>query len=95
MKPIELAFTKSAQKFLAKNADRCTKEQVQNLVTKALHRLQGKPENIDLERMKGKFQTFYRIRFGEIRILFRVEDGEIIITAIIQEIERRGNTSYS
>lgn len=50
MKPIEFTFTKSAQKFLAKNADRCTKEQVQKLVTKAIHRLQGKPENIDLER---------------------------------------------
>ncbi len=58
-------------------------------------RLNGAKENIDVKRLRGYKRDTFRIRNGEIRIIFSFEDDEIVICALIEEIDRRGNISYA
>ncbi len=94
-KPLEFRFAKSAEKFLAKNSARLTKDEVKKLVKKAVRFLYGNQENVDMKRLQGYSNETYRIRQGDVRIIFSLVEGEIIITAIVEEIERRGNISYA
>ncbi|MDY0116829.1 MAG: hypothetical protein RBR59_04530 [Sulfurimonadaceae bacterium] len=47
--------------------------------------------NIDLKELKGNFQNKYRIRKGNIRIIVEMMNEEIIIEAIINDIDFRGD----
>lgn len=46
--------------------------------------------NIDLKKLKGISPAIYRIRKGDVRILFRYENGEIIVVHV-ETIDFRGN----
>ena len=41
--------------------------------------------------LKGELKGKYRIRKGKIRIIVTVKDNEVIIEAIIENIDFRGN----
>lgn len=94
-KAIRFRFTKSVEKFLAKNVHKCSREDVEMLVAKAISKMYGSEENVDLKRLQGIKSPKFRIRYGEIRIIFSFEDDEIVICALIEEIDRRGNISYA
>ena len=36
-------------------------------------------------------EKYYRIRSGKVRILFELIDGQITVTAIVNDVEFRGN----
>jgi mRNA-degrading endonuclease RelE of RelBE toxin-antitoxin system len=44
--------------------------------------------------MEGEWKGYYRLRLGEFRAVFRIAEGDPVIL-FIEEIERRGNTSYA
>ena len=64
--------SRSAEKFLQKNP--LTKDEVFELVERAIQYLRGKDINVNIRKLTGKWQGFYRIRKGKSRII--AEFGE-------------------
>lgn len=91
-KDIKLTYLKKATKFLNKNKSALTEEQVDELIVKFIKKkLYNIDINIDFKQMRGNIQDIYRIRKGNIRILVKVIDSEIIIEAIVEDIGYRGD----
>ena len=89
---LEIHYLKRADKFFLKNSTIFSKEKSKELIIKSLKKLLLKEDvNIDVKRLKGSFQKFYRIRSGKIRILFELKDESIKIIAIVNDIDFRGN----
>lgn len=51
--------------------------------------LAGEVKKLDIKKLKG-FSDIYRVRSGDIRILYRVDGGTVYLLAI----ERRGKDTY-
>jgi len=47
--------------------------------------------NIDVKRLKGKLHDYYRVRQGKVRILFELIHDQIIIKAVVTDIDFRGD----
>jgi len=47
------------------------------------------PLTVDVKRLKGNWEGFYRIRLGNIRIIFSLDREEMIIR--VHDIGHRGN----
>lgn len=88
---LKINYQKRAEKFLAKNSTRITIDEVRELVVKAVRRLTGKNENIDLVKMKGEFEGYFRIRKNDIRIIFNTYEEENTIIVTIVDVDFRGN----
>lgn len=88
---IRILYEKKAAKFLSKNVEKISKTATKELIIKAVRKLSGKEENVDLVKMKGEFEGYFRIRKNDLRIVFRVQeyDDNIIIT--VANIDFRGN----
>ncbi|MEK7852745.1 MAG: hypothetical protein AAB243_03005 [Planctomycetota bacterium] len=43
-----------------------------SLIQKFINYLKGEDENINIKKLKGKWLGFYRIRFGRVRIILKV-----------------------
>ena len=79
MQIYKIAFEKAAQKFLEKQ------DKAQRLrLYKAIYRL---PEGTGIKKMQG--YDLYRLRVGNYRILYRIDDVVRIIT--IENIDNRGD----
>ena len=90
-KKIKITYLKKAYKFLQKT-DKISEKIVDELVIKLIKKVvYKKDENIDLKELKGNLKGKYRIRKGKIRIIVTLENDEIIIEAIIEDIDLRGN----
>ena len=89
---IKLTYLKKATKFLAKNKSILTEEQVDVLIVKFIKKkIYGIDVNLDYKQMRGSIQDIYRIRKGDIRIIVRLKDEEVIIEAIVEAIGFRGD----
>ena len=89
---IKLTYLKKATKFLAKNTSVLTEEQVDELVVKFIKKkIYGIDVNLDCKQMSGSIRDVYRIRKGNIRIIVRLKDEEVIIEAIVEAIGFRGD----
>ncbi len=89
---IKLTYLKKAIKFLAKNKSVLTEEQVDALVVKFIKKkIYGIDVNLDCKQMSGSIRDVYRIRKGNIRIIVRLKDEEVIIEAIVEAIGFRGD----
>jgi len=87
---LKLTYLKKAQKFIDKNS--ITIEEIDKLVIKAVKKkIFNKNENIDIKDLKGILKGKIRIRKGKIRIIIEIKNNEIIIEAIIENIDFRGN----
>ncbi|MDO8474277.1 MAG: hypothetical protein Q7S62_01935 [bacterium] len=64
-------------------------DEVKELIEKTIRYFQGGNTNLDLKKLKGEWEGFYRIRSGRIRIIaeFNFESS----VAFIEEIDWRGN----
>ncbi len=81
---IKICYSKKAEKFVKKNMALLSRDQLKGLIIKALQKLLNNDDvNIDLKRLEGELRGYYRIRKGNIRIVFAVENGEIIIVSVI------------
>ena len=84
----KIGFSKESVSFLNKNGD-LSKENVIDLVLRAIGMFSGHRINIDIKKLKGEWEGFYRIRFGKLRII--VEFQFEICGAYIDKIDWRGN----
>jgi mRNA interferase RelE/StbE len=81
-----IKFRKSAIKFLEK-ADPDDVEKIREKLNQLLRSIDNQGiipfTEIDIKKMKGDWEGFYRLRIGKIRILFMVDSlGEIEIYTI-------------
>ncbi len=88
---VELDYSKSSLKFLDQNSALLSRDESDKLVIKAIKKIYKiSIESIDVKKLKGD-DALFRIRKGDIRIVFSSDrDGKIII-ASINEIDFRGN----
>jgi len=80
-------ISKSTETFLDKN--QFTREEVNDLIRKAIHYFQGERINIDIKKLKRKWAGFYRIRRGRIRIIAEFDFDSSVV--FIEEIDWRGS----
>ena len=89
---LEIRYLKRADKFFAKHGTFFSKEKSKELIIKSLKKLLFREDvNVDVKRLKGDLEKFYRIRSGKVRILFELRDESIKILAIVNDIDFRGN----
>ena len=90
-KQIKITYLKKAYKFLQKTT-KITEKEVDKLVIKLIKKvIYKKDEIIDFKELKGNLKGKYRIRKGKVRIIATINNNEIIIEAIIENIDVRGN----
>jgi mRNA interferase RelE/StbE len=81
----EIGFSREAEKFLKRKSIR---PEVVAEITKFLKRMKGKQISVDVKKLKGDWQGFYRIRKGELRIIFELDFDEHLI--YIARVDHRG-----
>lgn len=89
---LKIQYLKKAEKFFAKNSHILSMTKSDELLIMAAKQIFLRQDsNIDLKRLKGKLQRFYRIRVNKIRILFEVDGDSIQVLFIVNEIDFRGD----
>jgi mRNA-degrading endonuclease RelE of RelBE toxin-antitoxin system len=89
-KNIEISYAKSCMKFFENNSNVITENESDLLLVKAIKKIVFKEDiNIDVIRLKGYKEPHYRVRKGNIRIIFRIENNVIIIVNV-KNIDYRG-----
>lgn len=66
----QVGLSNQAEKFIESGA--ISEEKLLNLFDKFIDLIDGADVNIDVIKLKGKWRGFYRLRFGAIRIIFKV-----------------------
>lgn len=90
MAQINISYSKSSKKFLAKNQHTITEDKTDDLIIRAVKNIVYKQnENVDVVRMVNYRPNHYRIRSGKIRIIFTIINGEINIVDVV-DIDFRG-----
>ena len=71
----EIQYTTAADKFLKEH------EEIRNEYEDAIRELLvgDHPEKIDVKRIKGKRNDYYRIRLGNCRVVYAIINGRIIV----------------
>ncbi len=88
---LEIGYSKKANKFLEKNSKTITEKEVDTLIISAIKKIfKIKKSNIDLKKLKGKLRGCFRIKKGDIRIIFSLKKDKIL-KALINDIDFRGN----
>ncbi|MCF8242722.1 MAG: hypothetical protein K9J16_15190 [Melioribacteraceae bacterium] len=88
-KILQIDYEKRADKFLAKN--NIPSEEIFDLIKKAVRKINGKEENIDLKMLRGKLLGLFRIRRGDLRIIFNYSDSGKTIIVTVVNIDYRGS----
>jgi mRNA interferase RelE/StbE len=80
-------FSDDSLKFLKKN--KIPEDYIIEKVELTLKKLKGEDINVDIKKLKGEWEGFYRIRFGRLRIIveFQFQDNRVYI----ERIDWRGN----
>jgi len=78
----QIDYSKDSLKFIDKH--NIEEDDIIEYLSKATLKLKGENINIDLKKMKGEWKGFYRIRSGNIRIIFNInfENYQIYIDRI-------------
>ena len=71
----EIQYTKAADKFLKIHED--VRAQYEDAIRELL--VGDHPEKVDVKRIKGKRNDYYRIRLGSYRVVYAVINGKIIV----------------
>ena len=71
----DIQYTKAADKFLKEHED------VRSEYEAAIRELLtgDHPERIDVKRIKGKKNNYFRIRLGQYRVIYTIIDGKIVV----------------
>ena len=75
----EIRYTKAADRFLKAHED--IREQYEAAVRELL--VGSHPERIDVKRIKGKRNDYYRIRIGNYRVVYAIINGKIIVITTV------------
>ncbi len=75
----EIQYTKAAEKFLKMH------EEVRTQYEEAIKELLGgdHPEKVDVRRIRGKHNDYYRIRLGGYRVVYAIINGKIIVISTL------------
>ena len=88
---LKISYSKDADKFLSKNQNKIKEEKVDKLIISAVKKiLKIEESNVDLKKLKSKQKGSFRIRKGDIRIIFSLKKDKIPM-AFINHIDFRGN----
>lgn len=71
----EIQYTKVADKFLRTHED--ISEQFKEAIKELL--VGEHPEKVDVKRIKGKRNDYYRIRLGDYRVVYALINGRIVV----------------
>ena len=89
--PLRFIYSDQAEKFVHKNSDLISFEKVEEAVRLSLKKiLRRERNNADIKKLKAEWMGHWRVRIGSIRVIFRYENGEPIITYVTR-VEFRGN----
>lgn len=75
----DIQYTKAADKFFRKHED--VREEYKAAIRELL--AGEHPERIDVRRIRGKRNEYFRIRLGEWRVVYAVIDGKIVVISTI------------
>ena len=75
----EIQYTKAADKFLKSHEE--IRIQYENAIRELL--FGDHPESIDVKRIKGTRNDYYRIRLGGYRVVYAIINGKIIVITTI------------
>ena len=79
-------YSRDVQRFI--NEHNIHKE-VKDEITKFLMKMKGENINVDIKKLYGKWQGYYRLRRGKIRIIFEVNKSEKVL--YIEKVDFRGD----
>jgi mRNA interferase RelE/StbE len=82
----EIGFSKEAEKFLKR--ENLRSETIGEIV-KFLKRLRGESVSVDVKKLKGDWQGYYRIRKGKVRIIFELSFEEHFCLRCQNRLPRR------
>jgi mRNA interferase RelE/StbE len=71
----DIQYTKAADKFLKAHED--VREQYEDAIRELL--VGEHPETVDVKRIKGKRNDYFRIRLGSYRVIYAIINGKIIV----------------
>ena len=83
----EIALSRQAEKFLARN--HLPDEFVTVPVLKAIRKFFGESVSVDVKRLSGQWEGYYRVRSGKIRIIFAFNAEKR--RAFVEVIDYRGD----
>jgi len=78
-------YSKDAHKFIQKNK---IQDDVSGELKKFLLRLKGVDINIDLKKLAGDWDGYYRLRKGDVRIIFAINKQEKAL--YVEKVDLRG-----
>ena len=81
---------KNFRKVYKKNESVINFDNVKDLIEKALKKINNQDINIDLNELKANLYGYYRIRKGDLRIVFSYNKGLVHIVNI-ENIDFRGS----
>lgn len=82
----KIGYSRDAEKFINKHDIR---EKVRNALNKFLRGMKGESVNIDLRKLTGDWEGYYRIRIGNIRIIFDISKESRVI--FVKKVDHRGD----
>lgn len=71
----EIQYTKAADKFLKTHED--IREQYEDAIKELL--VGDHPEKVDVKRIRGKRNDYYRIKLGGYRVVYAIINGKIVV----------------
>lgn len=88
---VEIVYSKASLSFFEKNKQTLSQDESDALLIKGIKKLYKLSiESIDIKAMKGE-KGLYRIRKGNVRIVFRVNENGTVIVVSVNAIDFRGN----
>ena len=75
----EIQYTKAADKFFKEHED--VREDYKEALKELL--VGEHPERVDVKRIKGKKNDYYRIRLGSYRVIYTVINGKIVVISTL------------
>ena len=71
----EIRYTKAADKFLKKHEE--YRRQYEDAIRELLSG--DHPESVDVKRIKGKHSDYFRIRLGDVRVVYTIVQDKIVV----------------
>ncbi|MDI6891222.1 MAG: hypothetical protein QMC83_09870 [Thermodesulfovibrionales bacterium] len=81
-----IEYSRDAEKFIEKHNIR---DKVREELKKFLLKVKGENINLDIKKLSGEWEGYYRIRRGKIRIIFEPDKNRQLL--FVEKIDFRGD----
>ena len=75
----EIQYTKAADKYLKTHED--VRSQYEDAIKELL--VGDHPEKVDVKRIRGKHNNYYRIKLGGHRVVYAIINGKIVVISTL------------